>query len=76
MISVGSSELEALKIRWYQLAIDGKPVIGEDKKLFDSLNCYVQDELKKAYLLGVGDEQETWMIPQNQSSTNKVSQKQ
>lgn len=76
MTIVGSSELEALKIRWYQLAIDGKPVIGEDKKLFDSLNCYVQDELKKAYLLGVNDETETWMIPENQSSTHKVSQKQ
>ncbi len=76
MTSVGSSELEALKIHWYQLAIDGKPVIGEDKKLFDSLNCYVQDELKKAYLLGVNDETETWMIPENQSSTRKVSQKQ
>ncbi len=76
MTIVGGSELEALKIHWYQLAIDGKPVIGEDKKLFDSLNCYVQDELKKAYLLGVNDETETWMIPENQSSTRKVSQKQ
>lgn len=74
MSSVGKSELEALKIRWYQLAIDGKPVIGDDKKLFDSLNCYVQDELKKAYLLGVGDEEETWMIPQSQSVTKKVIQ--
>ncbi|AFC21488.1 hypothetical protein GAP32_041 [Cronobacter phage vB_CsaM_GAP32] len=62
--SVNSSELEALKIRWYQLAIEGKPVIGEDEKLFNSLPRYVQEELKKAYLFGVNDECETWMIPQ------------
>lgn len=74
MTFVGRSEEEALKIRWYQLAIDGKPVIGEDKKLFDSLPRDIQNELQKAYLLGVNDEQETWMIPQNQFSTKKVIQ--
>lgn len=62
--NVGNSDIEALKIRWYNLAIEGKPVIGEDKKLFDTLPLYVQDELKKAYLFGVNDESETWMIPQ------------
>lgn len=64
------SQLEALKIRWYELAIKGEPVIGEDKKLFDLQPYYIQDELRKAYLLGVNDEAETWMTP-----NQKVPQK-
>ena len=58
---MGSSKLEALKIEWYNLAIKGEPIIGKNKKLFDSLPFYAQEELKKAYLSGVNDETETWM---------------
>ncbi len=55
------SQIEALKIRWYNLAIAGEAVTGEDEKLFNSLSPKIQNDLKKAYLLGVEDENETWM---------------
>ncbi len=55
------SQIEALKIRWYNLAIAGEAVKGDDEKLFNSLSPKIQNELKHAYLLGVEDENETWM---------------
>jgi hypothetical protein len=58
-----NSQVEALKIRWYKQAVAGNPIIGEDKALFDSLPSHIQAELKKAYLFGVNDEQETWLKP-------------
>lgn len=58
-----NSQVEALKIRWYNQAVAGNPIIGEDKKLFDTLPSHIQAELKKAYLFGVNDETETWLKP-------------
>ena len=58
-----NSQVEALKIHWYKQAVAGNPIIGEDKVLFDSLPSHIQAELKKAYLFGVNDEQETWLKP-------------
>jgi hypothetical protein len=50
-------DLEMLKVRWYELGTNNRPVDNDNRLLFNSLDTWQRKELEDAYTKGRHDHQ-------------------